>query len=167
MPSNTPSIGKTVIGALLGSKMFRDYRRAFKDLTGMKIQLRPVESWPWPRGASSQPNPLCRLLRRKKCSCVCCRRTEKRIASHLPIRGPILAGEPCHCGAAIPLSLGRQLVGILQMVGRVQDQVPAAASRKKDASRGVPRASAKDQGRAVEAPPLPDKQYATALQLMG
>src|SRR5947207_2500443 len=167
MPSNTPSIGKTVIGALLGSKMFRDYRRAFKDLTGMKIQLRPVESWPWPRGASSQPNPLCRLLGTKRCSCLCCRRTEKRIASRLPIRGAVVAGEPCHCGAAIPLSLGRQLVGILQMVGRVQDQLPMAASGKKDASRGGSIASVKGKGRAAQPPPLTDKQYAAAVKLLG
>ena len=166
-PSNTPPIGKTVIGALLGSKMFRDYRRAFKDLTGMGIKLRPTDSWPLPGGASSESNPLCRFLGEKKCSCVCCRRTEKRIAMHLPIRGPIVAGEPCHCGAAIPLALGRHLVGILQMLGRVQDQLPAAASRKKDASRGVPQASAKDKGRAAQPPPLTDKQYAAALKLLG
>ncbi|PYJ86775.1 MAG: AraC family transcriptional regulator [Verrucomicrobia bacterium] len=167
IPSNPPSIGNTVIGALLGSKIFRDYRRAFKDLTGMGIKLRPTDSWPLPGGASSESNPLCRLPGRKKCSCVCCRRTEKRIAMHLPIRGPIVAGEPCHCGAAIPLALGRHLVGILQMVGRVRDQVPAAASRKKDASRGVPRASAKDEGWAAQPPSLTDKQYAAAVKLLG
>src|SRR5256884_5585530 len=166
-PSNTPPIGKTVIGALLGSKIFRDYSRAFKDLTGMGIKLRPTDSWPLPGGASSESNPLCRFLGEKKCSCMCCRRTEKRIAMHLPIRGPIVAGEPCHCGAAIPLALGRNLVGILQMVGRVRDQLPAAASRKKDVSRGMPKASVKNKGRAAQPPPLTEKQYAAAVKLLG
>src|SRR5260370_27373147 len=60
-PSVTALQSKTVIGALLGSKIFRDYKSAFKDLTGMTITLRPLESWPLPRDASSAANPLCAL----------------------------------------------------------------------------------------------------------
>ena len=163
-----PPKSRSVIGALLGSSMFRDYKRAFKDLTGLKVTLRPVESWPLPRNGSTKSNPLCALLGEKSCTCASCRRAERRIAINLPIRGSVPAYEQCHCGAAIPLWLGRQLVGIVQMVGKVQDQRqhPAAASRENVTPRRVPLAKGKHENSAAEAPTLTQKQHAAAIKLL-
>ena len=151
----TPSVrapkSKSVILALLGSRIFRDYKRAFKDLTGMTITLRPVEAWPLPRDASSVSNPLCALLGQKACSCQHCRRIERRIAMGLPIRRPVAGCEQCHCGAAIPLWLGRQLIGIVQVVGKAPDQRRVARPRSKRtaATPGSPRLTAKQQAAAI------------------
>ena len=152
-PTVTAPQSKTVIGALLGSKIFRDYKRAFKDLTGMTITLRPLESWPLPRDASSVANPLCALLGQKGCSCQHCRRIERRIAMKLPIRRPVTECEQCHCGAAIPLWLGRQLIGIVRMVGKACDE------RR-------PRAAASPNAGAPEIPLLTAKQHAAAIMLL-
>jgi len=153
-PTVTAPQSKTVIGALLGSKIFRDYKRAFKDLTGMTITLRPLESWPLPRDASSVVNPLCALLGQKGCSCQHCRRIERRIAMKLPIRRPVTECEQCHCGAAIPLWLGRQLIGIVQMVGKAPDQ------------RRVDQPQPKRTAGAPEIPLLTAKQHAAAIMLL-
>ncbi len=150
-PSVTAPKSKSVIRALLGSRIFRDYKRAFKDLTGMTITLRPVESWPLPRDASRLSNPLCALLGQKGCSCQHCRRIEMRIAMKLPIRRPVTECEQCHCGAAIPLWLGRQLIGIVQMVGKAPDQrrVARPQSKRTAATPGSPQLTAKQQAAAI------------------
>lgn len=142
----TPAKSKSVIGALLRSKIFHDYQSVFEDLTGLKITLEPIEAWPLPHRAGT--NPLCALLGTRGCSCVCCRRAEKRIATGARTNRLVTVGGQCHCGAATPLWLGRQLVGIVQVIAPMW---------------------APNTGNSVSAtvPSLTPKQHAAALKLIG
>src|SRR5690349_21008444 len=40
--------GRALIEAMVNSKIYQDYERAFSEATGMPVALRPVESWQLP-----------------------------------------------------------------------------------------------------------------------
>src|SRR4051812_36080153 len=45
---NGNSNGRALIEAMVNSKIYQDYEKAFSETTGMPVALRPVESWQLP-----------------------------------------------------------------------------------------------------------------------
>jgi len=54
---------------LTSSRIYRDYERAFGDMTGLPIALQPVETWQLPHHGKRNENAFCALLSKKSRAC--------------------------------------------------------------------------------------------------
>src|SRR5215472_16534159 len=71
---------KGLIEALMGSKVFEDYERAFTEATGLPVALRPVESWQLPHHGKRNENEFCAIMASKSRSCASCLQTQEQLA---------------------------------------------------------------------------------------
>jgi len=113
-----------LLAALIGSKVFADYQRAFTQATGLPVALRPVQSWQLPHRGSPNEGPFCALLAQKSRSCSACLsvldKVSKAAASHPHT-------TVCHAGlreSAVPVRLGDRMIGFLQ-TGQVFRKTPS------------------------------------------
>ncbi len=53
--------GKNIVEALTNSKLFLDYHRAYGDMTGLPLALRPLESWQLPYHGRQNENAYCAI----------------------------------------------------------------------------------------------------------
>ncbi len=71
---------KHLIEPLVGSKIYQDYKRAFSEMTGLPMMLRPVESWQLPHHDEKFENPFCAMLAGKSRSCAACLQTQQQLS---------------------------------------------------------------------------------------
>jgi len=115
-----------LIEALIGSKVFQDYEKAFTEATGLPVALRPVESWQLPHHNKRNESPFCAILSEKSRACAACLQVQEKLsqgATHEPY-------TVC-CGAglsdtAVPVRLGDRLIGFLQ-TGQIFKRKPTEA----------------------------------------
>lgn len=119
-PAEHSSPGRSVEGdrellkALVNSKIFADYERAFTEATGLPIALRVVESWQLPNHGKRNEGPFCALMAEKSRSCSACLGVQQRLseaATHEPRTAVCQAGMS---ETAVPVRLGDRLIGFLQ-----------------------------------------------------
>jgi AraC-like DNA-binding protein/ligand-binding sensor protein len=120
------SESRSLVEALLSSKVYQEYERAFADATGLVVSLRPVESWRLAHHGKRNESPFCGLMSEKSRSCAACLQVQERLAE-MAIGGPYTA--TCFAGladTAVPVRLGDQVVGFLQ-TGQVFRKSPSAS----------------------------------------
>lgn len=103
-----------LIEALVNSKVFQEYERAFTEATGLPVALRPVESWQLPHHGKRNEGPFCALISEKSRACASCLSVQEKLSE-------LAAEEPhtlvCPNGlsdTAVPVRLGDRLIGFLQ-----------------------------------------------------
>src|SRR5262245_29609765 len=64
--------GRALVEALVSSKIYQDYERAFGEATGLVVALRPLESWQLPHHGKRNENPFCCLMAQKSRACSAC-----------------------------------------------------------------------------------------------
>jgi AraC-like DNA-binding protein/ligand-binding sensor protein len=121
------SIGdKGLVEALVHSKVFQDYEKAFTEATGLPVALRPVESWQLPHHGKRNESPYCALMSEKSRACASCLQMQGKLAqaaTHEPCTMTCPSGL---CDTAVPVRLGDRLVGFLQ-TGQVFRKKPTEA----------------------------------------
>jgi AraC-like DNA-binding protein len=105
---------RELLEALVSSKIFADYERAFTEATGLPVALRSVESWQLPHHGKRNEGPFCALMGDKSRSCGACLEVQEELSE-------AAAFEPytavCQAGlsdTAVPVRLGDRLIGFLQ-----------------------------------------------------
>ena len=100
--------------ALLSSKLFQEYERAFTEATGLPIALRPVDSWQLPLHGKQNEGPFCALMAERSRACGSCLEVQEKLAQ-------AANGQPatsiCPAGMSdtvVPVRLGDRLIGFLQ-----------------------------------------------------
>ena len=79
--TNGGAIGdKGLVEALVHSKVFQDYERAFTEATGLPVALRPVESWQLPHHGKRNEGPFCALMSEKSRACASCLQMQGKLA---------------------------------------------------------------------------------------
>lgn len=117
---------RSLVEALLNSRVYQDYERAFSEATGLLISLRPVESWRLAHHGKRNESPFCSMMSEKSRSCAACLQVQERLAD-MAVAGAHTA--TCFAGlsdTAVPVRLGNQVVGFLQ-TGQVFRKAPSAA----------------------------------------
>ena len=122
---------RALVEALVSSKIYREYERAFSDLTGLPVALQPVETWQLPHHGKRNENEFCALLSRKSRACAACLQTQERLCQQAA-EG---AGNTVVCpvglsDSAVPVRMSDRLVGYLQ-IGQVFRKKPTEAQFKK------------------------------------
>ena len=69
-----------LLEALISSKLFQDYERAFTDATGLPIALRPVDSWQLPLHGKPNEGPFCALMAERSRACGSCLEVQEKMA---------------------------------------------------------------------------------------
>ena len=117
---------KGLVEALVHSKVFQDYEKAFTEATGLPVALRPVESWQLPHHGKRNEGPYCALMSEKSRGCAMCLQMQGKLAqaaTHEPCTMTCPSGL---CDTAVPVRLGDRLVGFLQ-TGQVFRRKPTEA----------------------------------------
>ena len=70
---------RALVDALVNSRMYRDYERAFGTLTGLPIALQPVETWQLPHHNKRNENALCALMSNKSSACAACLQVQEKL----------------------------------------------------------------------------------------
>jgi AraC-like DNA-binding protein/ligand-binding sensor protein len=105
---------RALISVLVNSKIYREYERAFSNLTGLPMALQPVETWQLPHHGKLNENPFCVLVSEKSRACAACLQVQERLcekAAHEPRTVTCPVGL---CDTAVPVRLSDKLIGFLQ-----------------------------------------------------
>jgi len=112
--TGSPSSDRALIEALVASKVYQEYERAFSEATGMPVALRPVETWQLPLHGKKNEGSFCAMISEKSRACAACLQVQEKLSDRATLE-PHTMG--CHNGlleTAVPVRLGDRLIGFLQ-----------------------------------------------------
>ena len=117
---------KGLIEALMNSRVYQDYERAFTEATGMPVTLRPLESWQLPHHGSRNESPFCNLMAQKSRACAACLQVQEKLSETAVQEAQTEVCPVGMCDTAVPVRLGDRLIGFLQ-TGQVFRRKPSSA----------------------------------------
>ena len=97
---------RALIEALIGSKVYQEYERAFGDMTGLPMVLQPIETWQLPYHGTRNENPFCSLMSQKSRACAACLQMRERLCEKAALEPQSVschsdfAKPPSRCGSA-------------------------------------------------------------------
>jgi AraC-like DNA-binding protein len=106
-------MAKHLIEALVNSKIYQDYERAFSEATGLPVALRSVESWQLPHHGKKFENPFCAMLAQKSRACAACLQVQQKLSETATTEPQTVTCPMGLCDIAIPVRMGEQLIGFL------------------------------------------------------
>jgi AraC-like DNA-binding protein/ligand-binding sensor protein len=121
---------RALVEALTSSRIYRDYERAFSDLTGLPVALQPVETWQLPHHGKRNENDFCALLSKENRSCAACLQTQERLCQRAVSEPETVVCPVGLSDSAVPVRLSDRLVGYLQ-IGQVFRKPPTESQFKK------------------------------------
>ncbi len=128
-----PRTDHGLVEALIQSKVFQDYARAFTDMTGLPVALRPVESWQLPLHGKRHESPYCALMSQKSRFCASCLQMQERLSRDATDEPRTAVCPSGLCETAVPVRLGNRLVGFLQ-TGQVFRKRPTGSQFERTAA---------------------------------
>ena len=141
LPSATNDANKELIGALLRSRLFRDYEGVFTKATGLALALRPLEYWQLEHHQKTNENRFCDLLAQRPATLAVCLQSHADIVRHT---GTKPCTETCPFGlteTAVPVRLGEKTIGFLR-IGQVLRRSAIQSDKRRAAAKlaecGVP-----------------------------
>ena len=118
--------GRALVEALVNSKIYQEYERAFTEATGMPVALKPVEAWQLPHHGGRKENPFCDLLAQKSRSCAACLQVQENLSASATTEAQTVTCPVGLCDTAVPVRLGDRVVGYLH-TGQVFRRKPTEA----------------------------------------
>jgi len=123
---------RALVDALVGSRVYREYERAFSDMTGLPVALQPVETWQLPHHGKRNENPFCALMSQKSRACAACLQVQERLCARSTTEPQTVACPMCLCDTAVPVRLSDRLIGFLQ-TGQLFRKKPTEAQFERTA----------------------------------
>jgi len=117
---------RALVDALTNSRIYRDYERAFGDLTGLPVALQPVETWQLPHHGKRNENEFCALISKKSRACAACLQVQERLCLKAATEAETVVCPVGLCDSAVPVRMSDRLVGFLQ-IGQVFCKKPTEA----------------------------------------
>jgi AraC-like DNA-binding protein/ligand-binding sensor protein len=124
-PQENARQSRELVDQLKKSQIYRDYEKAFRETTGMPINLRPVEFFNLPHHQDPKEAPFCSLMASTNQSCSACLQLQKKVEEEAKLEPKTLKCFAGLCDAAVPVRVGENLVAFLQ-TGQVFVQKPNA-----------------------------------------
>src|SRR5450756_927864 len=121
---------RALVDALVNSKIYKDYERAFSDMTGLPIALQPVETWQLPHHNKRNENPFCELMAQKSRSCAACLQVQEKLCLQAAKGAQTVNCAIGLSDSAVPVWMSDRLIGFLQ-IGQVFRKTPTAAQFEK------------------------------------
>ena len=105
---------RTFVDTLKRSRIYQDYEQAFRDTTGLPINLRPLEAFDLPHHGDVNENPFCALMARTNQSCAACLQLQRRVEIEARMEPKTLKCFAGLCDSSVPVRVGENLVAFLQ-----------------------------------------------------
>ena len=117
---------RLLVEQLKRSRIYRDYEQAFRDATGLPINLRPAEFLDLPHRDDPNENPFCALMARHNQSCAACLQLQRKLETEARLETKTLKCFAGLCDSAVPIRVGDDVIAFLQ-TGQILLQKPTAA----------------------------------------
>jgi AraC-like DNA-binding protein len=143
-----------VIEKLAGSKIYKDYERAFSETTGWPVTLRPIESWQLSHHGKRSENRFCSFMAQKSQSCAACLQVQQKLVEKAQAEPQSVTCLHGLCDTAVPVRLGDKTVGFLQ-TGQIFRKKPTDSQFERTAQLAL------DWGVPVERNELREAYFAT------
>lgn len=105
---------RDLVRQLRGSEIYRDYEKAFRETTGLPINLRPIEAFDLPHQGDPKESPFCALMANSNHSCAACLQLQKKVEVEARLEPKTLRCFAGLCDSAVPVRVGENLVAFLQ-----------------------------------------------------
>jgi AraC-like DNA-binding protein len=128
------NLDRGLIEALVNSKVFQDYERAFTEATGLPVALRPVETWQLPHHGKRNEGPFCSLISERSRACASCLSVQEKLTEMATEEAQSIVCPNGLCDTAVPVRLGDRLIGFLQ-TGQVFRKKPTRTQFERVAKR--------------------------------
>jgi AraC-like DNA-binding protein len=113
-PTDAAKRSRAVVAQLKRSEIYRDYEKAFRETTGLPINLRAIESFDLPHHGDPKENPFCALMARTNQSCSACLQLQRKVEEQARLEPKTLKCFAGLCDSAVPVRVGENLVAFLQ-----------------------------------------------------
>jgi len=117
---------RAVVAQLKRSQVFRDYQQAFRETTGLPINLRQVEAFDLPHHGDPKESPFCALMATSNHSCAACLQLQKKVEVEAQLEPKTLKCFAGLCDSAVPVRVGDDLIAFLQ-TGQILLHAPTKA----------------------------------------
>jgi AraC-like DNA-binding protein/ligand-binding sensor protein len=129
-PAENGNGNRALVDALVNSRIYRDYERAFGDITGLPVALQPVETWQLPHHGKRNENALCALMSQKSSACAACLQVQERLCLQAAMEPKTITCPLGLSDSAVPVRMSDRLIGFLQ-IGQVFRKKPTAVQFEK------------------------------------
>jgi len=102
-----------VTDRLRRSTIYREYEGAFRETTGLPLNLRAIEAFDLPQHGDPNQNPFCALMAQSNQSCAACLQLQKKIEDQAGLEPKTLKCFAGLCDSAVPVRVGENLVAFL------------------------------------------------------
>ena len=110
----TAAKSRTLVDQLQQSQIYRDYEQAFRETTGLPINLRPIEAFGLKHHGDPKENPFCVLMGTTNQSCAACLQFQKKVEVEAGLEPKTLKCFAGLCDSAVPVRVGENLIAFLQ-----------------------------------------------------
>jgi AraC-like DNA-binding protein/ligand-binding sensor protein len=160
---------RTVVEQVRRSQILRDYEQAFREATGLPINLQPIEAFDLPHHGDPKENPFCALLARTNQSCAACLQLQKKVEEQAGLEPKTLKCFAGLCESAVPVRVGENLIAFLQ-TGQILLHTPTKAEFARTTRQLIKWGTEVDLKRLEEAyfqtRVVTRKQYSSILRLL-
>ena len=160
---------RALIEAVVNSKVYQEYERAFTEMTGLPVTLTPVETWQLPHHGRRGENPFCALLAQKSRSCSACLQMQEKLCNQSATEAQTVTCAVGLCDTAVPVRLGDQLLGFLH-TGQLFRKPPTEAqfnrAARQTAEWGVEADRATLRRAYFSGKVVPPKQHQSVVKLL-
>jgi AraC-like DNA-binding protein/ligand-binding sensor protein len=105
---------RDLVERLKRSDIYRDYEQAFRDTTGLPINLRPLEAFNLPHHGDPNENKFCALMAKTNQTCAACLQLQRKVEEEARMEPKTLKCFAGLCDSAVPVRVGEDLVAFLQ-----------------------------------------------------
>jgi AraC-like DNA-binding protein/ligand-binding sensor protein len=123
LPEAPAKRSKAVVAQLKESKIFKDYQDAFRETTGLPLNLRATEGFDLTHHKDPNENPFCALMAKSNHTCAACLQLQEKLEKEACMEPASLKCFAGLCDSAVPVRVGENLVAFLQ-TGQILTQGP-------------------------------------------
>lgn len=121
---------RAMVDQLRQSRIYRDYEQAFRETTGLPINLRAIEAFDLPHHGDPKENPFCSLMATSNRSCAACLQLQRKVEEEARIEPKTLKCFAGLCDSAVPVRVGENLIAFLQ-TGQIMLHRPTQSQFKR------------------------------------
>lgn len=160
---------RAMVDQLRQSRIYRDYETAFRETTGLPINLRPIEAFNLPHHGDPNENPFCILMATTNRTCAACLQLQKQVEEEAKLEPKTLKCFAGLCDSAVPVRVGENLIAFLQ-TGQIMLHQPTQSQFRKTTRQLLKWGTEVDLKRLEEAyfqtRVVTKKQYESILRLL-
>jgi len=119
-----------IVRRISKSQLYRDYEIAFNQATHLPLAFRSHEIWQHALHGKKHENPFCALMAKSSRSCAACLQVQQELVESPPGKSASATCFAGLCDTAVPVSVGKNIVGFLQ-TGQVAFRKPTDAGFSK------------------------------------